>query len=81
MLILGTAYDIYLRNERQRITRMKNKKESQIGITYDLTGGNIKKNEIPALSVGIQAGQNNNNNSDENLAVESVSEEDKKLCK
>lgn len=39
---------------------MKNKKESQKNgcITYDLTGGSINKNEIPALSVGIQAGLN-----------------------
>lgn len=58
LLILGTAYDIYIRSERERISHLKNMKESQKNgcTTYDLTGGKTNKNEIPALSVGIQAG-------------------------
>lgn len=85
LLIAGTTYDLILNHRYQQKCKVKKyskdlNSETSSGIgctTYDLThAGPEKKNS--AIGISIPSGVNNNN-SDENLAIERMSEQEEKL--
>lgn len=85
----GTAYDLVLR-KRQKAKLGIKKYSKDISsdssglncTTYDLTRAITDKNKNTCVGIGIIPSTGvNNNNSDENLAMESNATEDEKLCK
>lgn len=83
----GTAYDLVLRKRQKE--KMGIKKYSKdissesSGLnctTYDLTRA-ITDKKSTCVGIGIPSTGVNNNNSDENLAMESNATEDEKLCR
>ncbi|CRL04481.1 CLUMA_CG017562, isoform A [Clunio marinus] len=84
-MICGTAYDSKLRKE-QKIKKAGKKYSKDLNsdssglncTTYDLTRALGSDNKTNCVNIGIPSGLNNNN-SDENLATETVIVEERKL--
>lgn len=77
----GTLYDVSLSRKMKEKVGKKMVHSDSSGLnctTYDLTGA-ISDKKISCVGIGMPTGMNNNN-SDENLAIEPVIVEDKKLC-
>lgn len=84
-MVIATLYELHLTARAKRALKQKRRTkddatDSSSGIgctTYDLTSSVPNKNDLP-IGIVIPRGMNNNN-SDENLADESISVEEIKL--
>lgn len=88
LLVVSTVYELYLISKAKKSLKKKRRAKDDIatdsssGIgctTYDLTSSAPNKGDLP-IGIVIPRGMNNNN-SDENLADESINVEEIKLSK